>query len=144
MVKSVIKEIFIMLLLCIAIVLILGVIFYNYIPTNKAIPNKLAEYTTPENINSKIEEVTLENKTEEITYQIDSTDLKLYRETHGYTTGKVNPFSASTSVDNVENNTQNNNQNSQNTTGGNTQGNNDVKNVDPNSTGTFYNNTPTK
>ena len=107
MVKSVIKEIFIMLLLCIAIVLILGVIFYNYIPTNKAIPNKLAEYTTPENINSKIEEVTLENKTEEITYQIDSTDLKLDRETHGYTTGKVNPFSASTSVDNVENNTQN-------------------------------------
>lgn len=140
MVKSVIKEIFIMLLLCIAIVLILGVIFYNYIPTNKAIPNKLAEYTTPENINSKIEEVTLENKTEEITYQIDSTDLKLYREAHGYTTGKVNPFSASTSVDNVENNTQNNNQNSQNTT----VGNNDVKNVDPNSTGTFYNNTPTK
>jgi uncharacterized SAM-binding protein YcdF (DUF218 family) len=41
MFKSVIKEILIMLLLCVAIVLILGVIFYNYIPTNKAIPNKL-------------------------------------------------------------------------------------------------------
>ena len=42
MFKSVIKEILIMLLLCVAIVLILGVIFYNYIPTNKVIPNKLA------------------------------------------------------------------------------------------------------
>ena len=38
MLKSVFKEIFIMLLLCVAIVLILGVMFYNYIPTNKTIP----------------------------------------------------------------------------------------------------------
>ena len=56
MFKSVIKEILIMLLLCVAIVLILGVIFYNYIPTNKAIPNKLAAYTTPENVKTEIEE----------------------------------------------------------------------------------------
>lgn len=137
MVKSVIKEIFIMLLLCVAIVLVLGVIFYNYIPTNKAIPNKLAEYTTPEDVKSKIEEQTPENETEQITYQIDSTDLKLYRETHGYTTGKVNPFSASTSVDDVENNTTQNNQVNEN-------GQDDGKNIDPNSIGTFYNNTSTK
>lgn len=136
MVKSIIKEIFIMLLLCIAIVLILGVMFYNYIPTNKVIPNKLAEYTTPENVKSKIEEQTPKDETEEITYQIDSTDLKLYKETHGYTTGKVNPFSASTSVDNIENNTSNNPSNED--------GQNDEKNVDSNSIGTFYNNTSTK
>ena len=144
MVKSVIKEIFIMLLLCIAIVLILGVIFYNYIPTNKAIPNKLAEYTTPENIKTEINQLTAETEKQEISYEIDGTDLKLFRQTHGYTTGKVNPFSASTSVDNIENNTQNNNQNNQNTTGGNTQEKNDVKNVDPNSTGTFFNDTGIK
>ena len=42
MVKSVFKEICIMLLLCIAIVLILGVIFYDSIPSNKAVPNKLS------------------------------------------------------------------------------------------------------
>ena len=54
MFKSVIKEILIMLLLCVAIVLILGVIFYNYIPTNKAIPNKLAAYTTPENVKTEM------------------------------------------------------------------------------------------
>ncbi len=136
MVKSIIKEIFIILLLCIAIVLILGVLFYNNIATNKAIPSKLAEYKTPENVKNKIEEQTPENSTEEITYQIDSTDLKLYKETHGYTAGKVNPFSASTSVSNVEN-TENNNDTIEN-------GQNDEKNVDSNSVGTFYNNTSTK
>ena len=83
MFKSVIKEILIMLLLCVAIVLILGVIFYNYIPTNKAIPNKLAAYTTPENVKTEIEEEVEAAEKEEITYQIDGTDLKLYKATHG-------------------------------------------------------------
>ena len=77
MVKSVLKEIFIMLLLCIAIVLILGVIFYNYIPTNKTIPNKLAEYTTPENVKAEIDEKLSETEKQEISYQIDGADLKL-------------------------------------------------------------------
>lgn len=130
MFKSVIKEIFIMLLLCIAIVLILGVIFYNYIPSNKAIPNKLEAYTTPENIKAEIEQEITETKQEEITYQIDSTDLKLYKSTHGYTTGKSNPFSAST-IDNTENG------------GDNNQGNNSMNN-DPKSSETFYNNLGTK
>lgn len=129
MFKSVIKEILIMLLLCVAIVLILGVIFYNYIPTNKVIPNKLAEYTTPENVKTEIEEEVESAEKEEITYQIDGTDLKLFKSTHGYTTGKTNPFSASTSIDNVEN------------TENNIKTNTDV---DKNSTGTFYNNTSTK
>lgn len=132
MVKSIIKEIFIILLLCTAIVLILGVMFYNYIPTNKTVPNKLADYTTPEDIKAKIEEETPEDEKQEITYQIDSTDLKLYRETHSYTTGKKNPFSASTSVDNIENTTDNENKTE------------DGKNVDTNSTGTFYENSTTK
>ena len=39
MLKTVLKETCIMLLLCVAIVLILGVVFYDYIPANKAIPN---------------------------------------------------------------------------------------------------------
>ena len=129
MFKSVIKEILIMLLLCVAIVLILGVIFYNYIPTNKAIPNKLAAYTTPENVKTEIEEEVEAAEKEEITYQIDGTDLKLYKATHGYTTAKTNPFSASTSVDNVENTEKNTETNT---------------NVDKNSTGTFYNNTGMK
>ena len=42
MVKSIIKEIIIMLLLCVAILLILGVLFYDYIPSNKVVPGKIA------------------------------------------------------------------------------------------------------
>ena len=92
MLKSVFKEIFIMLLLCVAIVLILGVMFYNYIPTNKTIPNKLAEYSTPENVRTEIDQKTSEEEKQEISYEIDGSDLKLYRQTNSYTTGKANPL----------------------------------------------------
>ena len=131
MLKSVFKEIFIMLLLCAAIVLILGVMFYNYIPTNKTVPSKLAEYNTPENVKAEIEQETAEQEKQEITYEIDGSDLKLYKQTNSYTTGKANPFAASTVVNNEEN-TDNNEVIEQNT------------NIDPKSTGTFYNDTGTK
>ena len=55
MIKSIIKEAFIMLLLCIAILLILGILFYDYIPTNKVIPEKEA-YSTPNNVKEEINE----------------------------------------------------------------------------------------
>ncbi|MFR5682705.1 MAG: hypothetical protein ACLUD1_01170 [Clostridia bacterium] len=78
MVKSIIKEIFIMLLLCIAIVLILGVVFYSYIPTNKIVPEKIA-YTTPENIKEELaNELTNESMTTVVTYEIDASDLNVY------------------------------------------------------------------
>ncbi|MBR1802489.1 MAG: hypothetical protein IJ777_00705 [Clostridia bacterium] len=134
MAKAVIKEICIMLLLCIAILLILGVIFYEYIPSNKAVPNKLATYATPENVQSEINEKVTELEKPEETYEITSSDLNLYKQSHSYTSGKVNPFSASVTV--PENEQANNtNTNSSNTT-------NNV--VDPNSTGTFFNNTGLK
>ena len=55
MLKSVIKEIFIILLLSIAILLILGILFYEYIPINKVVPEKEA-YTTPEEVKNEINE----------------------------------------------------------------------------------------
>lgn len=134
MIKSVLKEICIMLLLCVAIVLVLGVIFYDSIPSNKAIPNKLATYTTPENVQTEInEEVSGINKVE-VSYEITSSDLTLYKQTHSYTSGKADPFSASTSTNtaNPDGGTQtNNNGETSNTT----------TNIDQNSTGTFFNNT---
>jgi len=48
--KSVLKEIIIILLLCCAICLILGVVFYDYIPTNKVIPSTVEPYTTSNTI----------------------------------------------------------------------------------------------
>ena len=49
MIKTVFKEIIIILLLCLAILLILSVLFYDYNPISKVVPNKIA-YTVPENI----------------------------------------------------------------------------------------------
>ena len=111
MIKSIFKEICIMILLCIAIVLVLGVIFYDSIPTNKVVPNKLSAYTTPENVRTEIDEtITGVNKVE-VSYEITGSDLNLYKQTHSYTAGKPDPFSASTSTDKPSNNTENNNTN---------------------------------
>ena len=52
--KSVLKEIIIILLLCCAICLILGVVFYDYIPTNKVIPSTVEPYTTSNTIKEEI------------------------------------------------------------------------------------------
>ena len=80
MIKTVFKEIIIILLLCLAILLILSVLFYDYNPISKVVPNKIA-YTVPENIKNDLEE---ENTIEEITvenkvYTIEGSDLNIYK-----------------------------------------------------------------
>lgn len=128
MFKTIFKEICIILLLCVAIVLVLGVIFYDYIPTNKAVPNKLSAYVTPQEVKTEIDEQVAEINKVEVSYEITGTDINLYKQTHSYTPGKIDPFSASTNVENIEN-VENNSQNN---------------NTDPNSTGTFFNDTGLK
>lgn len=132
MFKTVFKEIVIMILLCIAIALIIGVIFYNYIPNNKAIPNKLSAYTTPENVQKEIEQKIVEAEQEEVSYQIDGADLSLYKQTNGYTTGKINPFAAISTTSNVEDPEAGGSL--ENITGG-----ENTTNIDPNSISHFFN-----
>ena len=93
MAKKVIKEIIIMLLLCLAIILILGVLLYEYVPSNKIIPDEVS-YTTPEAVQeelSKSEDV--DNDEVILTYSVDSTDLDNYERINTYVPGKPNPFS---------------------------------------------------
>ena len=93
MAKKMIKEMMIMLLLMLAIILILGVLLYEYVPSNKIIPNALS-YTTPEAVQkelSKSEDV--ENDQIILTYSVDSTDLDNYERINTYVPGKANPFS---------------------------------------------------
>ena len=93
MAKNIIKEIIIMLLLCLAIILILGVILYEYVPSNKILPEEVS-YVTPQNIK---EELNSSNSVEEdkviLTYEIDESDLANYQRIKDYKPGKVNPFS---------------------------------------------------
>lgn len=112
MVKNIIKEIIIVLLLAIAIILILGIMLYEYIPANKVIPEKVS-YTTPGNVQEELKSSEdIENDEIVITYQIDSTDLNNFQKINEYVPGKKNPFSAVSDEVNENGNTSSENNNS--------------------------------
>lgn len=94
MAKSIMKELIIVLLLCLAIILILGILLYEYVPISKTIPNQVS-YTTPEEVK---EELLASDEVDEsqivMTYEIDSTDLNNYKKIQDYKPGKANPFSS--------------------------------------------------
>lgn len=137
MVKSVIKEIFIMLLLCIAIVLILGILFYDFIPTNRVIPTKEA-YVTPNDIKEEIDEQITEIEKTEISYEVTDADLNLYKKSSSYKPGKKDPFSLTETSGNTNDKNSDDKKNEEQK--------NDTKSnkVDSNSTGTFFNETSIK
>lgn len=94
MAKNVIKEIIIVLLLCLAIILVLGVILYDYVPTNKRVPEKVS-YTTPQNVKEELQASQDVDKDKVIlTYTLDQNDLYNYQITNDYRPGKTNPFSS--------------------------------------------------
>lgn len=118
MIKSILKEIIIVLLLCAIILFVLGILFYDYNPINKVVPNKIA-YTVPENVRNELQEnvqntLSVENKV----YTIEGSDLNIYKKSKTYNPSKENPFaSTSTEKSNVttSGNTIKTNDNAQNT-----------------------------
>ncbi len=149
MFKSILKEIIITLLLFIAIILVLAVIFYDYNPINKIVPNKIA-YSTPQNVKNEVEEQITEIQETNIVYTIDGSDLNVYKRTNSYVSGKSNPFS--TTVEQTEETTTNTtnstktNSTKTNTTKTNTTKTNTTKTntTKSNTTGTFFNNASKK
>lgn len=131
--KNVIKEIFIMLLLCVAIALILAIIFYDYNPINKEIPSTIT-YQMPDELSAVQEELEtpLVNEEEKVirTYELTEKELDRYKGTN-YDAGKVNPFEKYSEDTNntIENN------NITNTT---------TNKTNTNSTGSFFENSSTK
>lgn len=94
MVKSMIKEIIIMLLLCLTILLLLGILLYEYVPMTKTIPNPVS-YTTPNNVRQELADSdNLEESEIIMTYEVDATDLNNYSTIQNYKPGKANPFSS--------------------------------------------------
>ena len=94
MVKNILKEIIIILLLTLAIILLLGVLLYDYVPMNKVIPEKVS-YTASEEVKEISTEVEKNNEEIPITsYTVTSTDLKNYKKVNDYTAGRKNPFAA--------------------------------------------------
>ncbi len=134
--KAIMKEVLITILLLIAIILVMMVIFYDYNPMNKIVP-KTETYTTSEEIKNELDSAdgNLQLDTVEKTYSLDGADLNKYKYSNSYVKGKANPFAETTSQ---VNGTDTNNNTNTNTNGGNSQ----IKN--PDSSGTFFNNTGTK
>lgn len=92
--KKIIKEITISLLLCLAIILLLGILLYDYVPMTKTIPNPVS-YSTPDNIKQELAETETVDESQIImTYEVDSTDLNNYKNIQDYKPGKANPFSS--------------------------------------------------
>ena len=135
MLKSVLKELFIILLLSIAILLILGILFYEYIPMNRVIPEKEA-YSTPNEIKDEINETITEAEKVEVTYEVTDSDLNIYKQSGRYVEGKANPFALEES--NTTDTTDKNN-GSENNSETNDNNSNEEINVDKNSTGPFFN-----
>ena len=120
MAKNVIKEMIIILLLCLAIILVLGLILYEYVPTGKIIPEEVS-YTTPSEIKEEINKgENVEDEQVILTYSVDSTDLRNYEKINTYVPGKTNPFSSYDTSSTQGNNTTNGSQNSGNGNSNNT------------------------
>lgn len=111
MAKSIIKEISIMLLLLLTIVLVLAVLFYDYVPTTKVIPTVEA-YQTSENVSNELSEKVLADKEVVLTHTVTAADLNIYESANNYNKGKANPFASITTDANnatADNNTTTNN-----------------------------------
>lgn len=110
--KSVLKEIIIILLLCCAICLILGVLFYDYIPTNKVVPSTVEAYATSNTIKEEINQEITEFQKQTVVMEITDSDLKVHKQENSYDSGKLNPFAKSSA--NATNNNTVNGDNTQN------------------------------
>lgn len=116
MAKTILKEVIIFLLLLIVIALVLGVLFYDYIPNNKIVPTALKPYELSEEVQEELNE-TMSRSSENIvkTYYIDSSDLSVYASTKDYNKGKVNPFEDYTSQQTTNSTVTNNKENTTST-----------------------------
>ena len=146
MAKNIIKEIIIMLLLCLAIILILGVILYEYVPSNKILPEEVS-YVTPQNIKEELKNSdSIEEDKVILTYEIDESDLTNYQKIKDYKPGKVNPFSTyeekteenhtQPGQNSTNNNSGSTNSDNSSSTGGSTQ--NSVQNTNTSTEGSYF------
>ena len=139
MVKSIIKDAIIMLLVCLAILLVLCILLYDFIPSNKILPAEVS-YQASEEIRKELDSAVNGETTKVVlSYEVTSTDLKNYEKSDDYNAGKVNPFSEY--IKKPEDEIQGNENNSNTNTGSNS-GSTSNKNTSSgngnSSSGTYY------
>lgn len=127
--KSLVKELFIDVLLLMVVVFTLGILFYDSMPNNKATPTSIT-YTADTAVTTTIQQISEEkaNSTSNsssssdssglnigsviASYSIGSTDLSTYAQRKTYESGKVDPFEDYKEETNADGNTTGDNNNS--------------------------------
>lgn len=145
--KSVSKELFIMVLLLMIVVFMIGMIFYKYMPNNKTVPEPVT-YTADSTTKAVLQEIAIlssestqgSSETESIikSYSIGQKELSNAAARKSYTSGKTDPF-AEYKVEEPNSNTTTQNgtvNNSGSTTQGTTQNSSSI--------GTFFENKNSK
>ena len=86
--KSIIKEIIIILLLCLAIIVVLGLLLYDYVPMAKVVPEPVS-YTTPEDVKEELVQAgEVDDNQVIMTYEVNSSDLNNYEKIKNLTQEK--------------------------------------------------------
>ena len=122
---KIIKEIIIMLLVCLVGILLYAVIFYKFSPNRKVV-QEVIQYNASEQILEQLSDNVGEQDDKIIkTYEVTSTELNNYKAREQYVPGKANPFASV--VENPETGAttnQNGNSNNNNNSGAKTENNN--------------------
>lgn len=92
--SKIIKEIIILLLVCLVGMLLFSVVFYEYIPNRKIVP-EVTQYSASEKIKEQMAD-DIDKKDEQIvkTFEVTSSDLNNFKVTKDYVAGKANPFAS--------------------------------------------------
>ena len=99
-----IKEIIILLLICLILMLLFAIILYDYIPNRKAV-KQVADYTASEEIQVLLDDdIDSDDKEVVKTYQVTAGDLTNYSIRKEYVKGKDNPFASIEAHENEVNN----------------------------------------
>ena len=89
-----IKEVIIMLLICLIAMLALAIGLYKYIPSKKNIP-EVVQYEVSEQVQDLLED-NIDKKSDKdrviLTYEVTKGELSGYQTTNDYIPGKSNPF----------------------------------------------------
>lgn len=92
--SKIFKETMIMLLTCLVGILLFAVVFYEYIPNRKIVP-EVTQYEASEQVKQAIaDDIDKRNDQVVLTYEVTSSDLNNYKYNKKYVAGKANPFAA--------------------------------------------------
>lgn len=120
---KVIKEIIIMLLICLVLMLLFAILFYEYIPSRKVVA-EITTYQANDETQQLLSDTIDSQKNEKpiYTYEVTSSELKGFEKKNEYVPGKSNPFASvsegtkdpntiknNSTTNNSNNNTTNNN-----------------------------------